>query len=275
LDRKSVELIVVDNDPAGQARAVCQGASTALPIGLHFTEEHERGISFARNKAVSTALSQGADLVAFIDDDDIPEPDWLLRLIDKERETDADIVFGTWRQDANLPKWANSGKLFRNSRHDQEGDFGLPRGVATCNVLVKRGVIEKLRSEGFVFSPEFAHTGGGDKDFFIRARKAGAIFASADKSIINRNYEDYRLTIRGLLTRGFKNGCSRIRTTRRHGTRAGVRTKGAIALLRLPVKVISLPLYVFSKALLMRHLYRLSKDAGVLYGYTGRTFRYY
>jgi len=275
LDPGSVDLIVVDNDPTGQAEAVCQGASSSLPMELRFTEEHERGISFARNRALSTALSRGADFVAFIDDDDIPEPDWLKHLIDKERQTNADIVFGTWRQDANLPKWANSGNLFRNYGHDQEGAFGLPKGVATCNVLIKRTVVDRLGSEGAVFSPDFAHTGGGDKDFFIRARKSGAVFASADKSIINRNYEDFRLSLSGLLKLGFKNGCSRMNMTRRHGTAAGVRTKGRKALLRLPLKVISLPLYVFSKSLLMRHLYRLSKDVGVLYGFTGRTFRYY
>lgn len=275
LDPGSVELIVVDNDPTGQAEAVCQGASSSLPIELHFTEERERGISFARNRAVSTALSRGADLVAFIDDDDIPEPDWLIRLIEKERETNADIVFGTWREDGNLPKWANGGKLFRNAGHDQEGAFGLPKGVATCNVLIKREVIEGLGADGAAFSPDFAHTGGGDKDFFIRARKSGAVFASAGKSIINRNYEDFRLSFRGLLKMGFKNGCSRMNMTRRHGTPAGVRTKGTKALLRLPLKVISLPFCVFSKSLLMRHLYRMSKDVGTLYGFTGRTFRYY
>lgn len=275
LDPGSVDLIVVDNDPSGRAEAVCQGASSSLPIELHFTEEHVRGISFARNRAVSTALGRGADLVAFIDDDDIPEPDWLIRLIEKETETDADIVFGMWREDANLPKWANGGKLFRNAGHDQEGAFGLPKGVATCNVLIKRSVVEGLAADGPVFSPDFAHTGGGDKDFFIRARKSGAVFASADKSIINRNFEDFRLSLRGLLKLGFKNGCSRMNMTRRHGTPAGVRTKGAKALLRFPLKVISLPLYVFSKGRLLRHLYRLGKDAGVLYGFAGRTFHYY
>ncbi len=275
LDPGSVELIVVDNNPTGQAETVCRDASGSLPIALHLTEEHERGISFARNKAVTTALERGADLVAFIDDDDIPEPDWLIHLIDKARETDAGIVFGTWRQDANLPTWANSGMLFRNSRHDQEGAFGLPKGVATCNVLIKREVIERLGADGPVFSPDFAHTGGGDKDFFIRARKSGAAFASAERSIVNRNYEDFRLSLRGLLKRGFKNGCSQMNLTRRHGTPAGLRRKGLKALLRVPLKVVSLPVYALSKNRLMRQLYRLSKDIGLVYGFTGRTFHYY
>ncbi len=275
LDPGSVDLIVVDNAPTGQARAVCHGASKFLPVELHFAEEYERGISFARNRAVRTALSRGADLIAFVDDDDVPEPDWLIRLVDKAKQTDADIVFGTWRQGANLPSWANSGMLFKNSRHDQEGDFGLPKGVATCNVLIKRTVVEALGADGPVFSPDFAHTGGGDKDFFIRARKKSAVFASAHDSIVNRDYEDFRLSLRGLVKRGFKNGCSQMNLTRRHGTRAKLREKGAKALLRLPVKVISLPLFIFSKSRLLRQLYRLSKDVGLVYGFTGRTFHYY
>ena len=73
--------VVVDNRPDGRAQAVCDQARARLPGPLYFAEEQERGISFARNRAISTALAQGAEWIAFIDDDDRPRPDWLVHLV--------------------------------------------------------------------------------------------------------------------------------------------------------------------------------------------------
>src|SRR5690606_429303 len=72
-----VAVVVVDNAPGGRAGAVCAEAAAALPVPLRVVEEPERGISFARNRAVREALAAGADAVAFLDDDDLPHPDWL------------------------------------------------------------------------------------------------------------------------------------------------------------------------------------------------------
>jgi glycosyltransferase involved in cell wall biosynthesis len=272
----NLDIVVVDNNPTGEVGPVCESASGRLPIAVHFAEEHQRGISFARNRAVDTALAGGADFVAFVDDDDLPEPDWLIELIEKQQKTGADVVFGTWRLDAELPGWLRDTGLFKEPRHDKPGAYGLPKGVATCNVLIGRSIIDKLAAEGPVFCPEFSFVGGEDKDFFIRARESGAVFASAEKSIVNRNHEDCRLTFRGILRRGFHSGCSKMHMTRRHGTRGQSAVRGMVALLRVVFRVLSLPLFVFSKGLLMRHLYRLSTEIGVLYyGLTGRKFHYY
>jgi glycosyltransferase involved in cell wall biosynthesis len=65
-----VELVVVDNRPDGRARAVCDAWRGRLLMALRFVEEPEPGISFARNRALAAALEGGAELVAFIDDDD-------------------------------------------------------------------------------------------------------------------------------------------------------------------------------------------------------------
>src|SRR5690606_5741127 len=87
-------LVVVDNRPDGRAAAVCDALGANLPCPLRFAEERERGVSFARNRAVSVALAAGAELICFLDDDDIPDPDWLARLVARQRETGAELVFG-------------------------------------------------------------------------------------------------------------------------------------------------------------------------------------
>ena len=272
-----VELVIVDNNPTGAVRAVCTRVAEVLPVELHLVEEPERGISFARNRAVAEALARGADFVAFIDDDDIPEPDWLHRLVQKQRETQAEIVGGVWRGvfDAQTPDWLRTAPLFHEPITDRLNSYGMPRGMGTFNVLLSRGVLERFAAQGPVFAPELSFTGGGDRDLFIRAKKAGASFALAERSVINRGFVDQRLTARGVLTRAFRYGCTTTQMARRHRTPAQVRRRSFKALYKLLAGLLKLPPSVFSKARLIRNLFHVSKEIGVLYTYAGREFIYY
>ncbi|MGI9590846.1 MAG: glycosyltransferase family 2 protein, partial [Myxococcota bacterium] len=97
LEASAVEIVVVDNDPSGSARAVCETAAARLPFPIHFAEESRRGIAFARDRLVREALARGADFLALLDDDDVPERDWLRRLLERQQETGAEVVAGMWR----------------------------------------------------------------------------------------------------------------------------------------------------------------------------------
>lgn len=276
-DRKSFEVVVVDNCASGTARSVCEAASGALPMDLYFTEQSERGISFARNKAVEVALSRGADFVAFIDDDDWPEPDWLIPLIETQRSTNADLVFGFWQVDTDhgLPDWLKSIPAFRQPVYEAKGFVGLPRWGSTCNVLMGRDILERIGSQSPPFLPKFAFVGGEDKDFFIRAVGHGASFACTRESIIHKYSDSQRLTVRGLLKRAFRIGCSTMNLLKEHGSASEVRKKRKKSLKKLAKSTCALPVAVFRKDRLMKHLWRISRTLGVLYGDFGNRFRYY
>ena len=113
-----------------------------------------------------------AELVAFVDDDDVPRPDWLRLLVDRQAATQADIIFGRWEPAGQtaLPLDLRLGILHKPAKPDGFVDrFGLPQDASTNNVLMtKRVIISMLASDG-LFSPDFALTGGGDHDFFIRS----------------------------------------------------------------------------------------------------------
>ncbi len=108
LDPAAVEVVVVDNRPNPGTRDLCEAARAGLPIGLHYAEEPQPGLTYARNRAVAVAVERGADFVAFIDDDDQPQPDWLLRLLEQQAATGADLVFGSWVLDPHMPDWARA-----------------------------------------------------------------------------------------------------------------------------------------------------------------------
>ena len=66
----ALETLVVDNAPAsGATRQVVD----SFPR-VRYIEEPERGLNVARNRALQAARG---DVVAFVDDDAVPEPEWL------------------------------------------------------------------------------------------------------------------------------------------------------------------------------------------------------
>jgi GT2 family glycosyltransferase len=279
-DPASVELIVVDNRPNPETRATCDQAAQDLPIAIHYTSEPMPGVTYARNRAVEVALERGADFVAFIDDDDKPEPDWLIQLLDTQAATGADLVFGTWVLDNMMPGWAKESGIFRSpekaKQEDKGGRYGLPVCASTCNALAGRDILQRLAAKGPVFDHNFRFSGGEDKDFAIRASNLGGKVASATKSVIHRNHEPERYTARGLLNRGFKNGCSKVNMARAHGTPRRLLKLAVESLGKLLISLILLPFSIFSRGFLMHNLYRLAKAAGVLYStVTRRSINYY
>jgi len=276
----AVQLIVVDNNPSRETRAICERAAPRLPIAVHYTEEPRSGITYARNRAVAVALERGADFCAFIDDDDQPQSDWLIQLLDRQAVTGADLVFGTWVLDTLMPQWARESGIFRSpvkAKHENKGGrYGLPGCASTCNALVGRDILERVATTGPVFNHTFRFSGGEDKDFFIRAHQLGARITSADMSVIHRNHEPDRYTARGLVRRGFKNGCSQVGMARSHGNTSRVLKLLGASLGKLLMSLFLLPFSIFSRGMLMHNLYRVSKAFGVVYtAVTGRSINYY
>ena len=279
-----IDVLVIDNACSAATLELCETVGGDLRFPLRYFAEPQRGISQARNRAVAEALLGGADLIAFIDDDDQPRANWLQALVSKHLHTSADIVFGCWVFGPEVPGWARDSSLFKSllkpGDSQKTGDYGLPWMASTCNVLIGRAILEKVGGDGSVFREQFSHSGGEDKDFFIRALQAGAKLASEEDSIIIRYHEPSRFTVLGLLQRGFKNGCSRMSKIRQHGTGLKLVKRFIAALGKATLKMIwvllTLVFCLFSRRLLMQQLYRLGKSAGVIYSaFTGRSYGYY
>jgi succinoglycan biosynthesis protein ExoM len=277
LDPGDMFFVVVDNRPDGRAKAVCDEVQTCLPCPLYFAEEPERGISFARNRAISTALSQGAEFIAFIDDDDRPRLDWLVHLVDRQRVTSADLVMGIWQlpDHLSIPKSLRGIRTFNPLDVDRLNRWGFPPWAGTYNVLISRRVVEHLGQAGPVFRPEFALTGGGDTDLFIRARAAGFSVAAAADSVVFRNWGAARLTLRGALRRTFRLGSTSMQLYRAHMPAAECNRKRRGARRKVVLTIIALPCSLFKPKKLARRLSRIAWSLGVLHAHAGRSYKYY
>jgi succinoglycan biosynthesis protein ExoM len=86
----SYEFIVVDNHPDQLAKGLVE----RLAVGgapLSYLSDARRNISIVRNKGIAAARGT---YVAFIDDDEAPEPGWLTQLHACLERTGADAAFG-------------------------------------------------------------------------------------------------------------------------------------------------------------------------------------
>jgi succinoglycan biosynthesis protein ExoM len=270
-------IVIVDNRPDGRARAVCDEARARLPCALHFAEEPERGISFARNRAIGTALGYGADFIAFIDDDDLPRRDWLVHLVERQRATGADLVHGIWQvpDHLSIPRSLRGIEFLKAPDFDQTNRWGCLIGAATCNVLISRKVMEHLGQAGPIFRPEFALTGAGDTDFFIRVRAAGFNMAIARESVVFRDWTAERLTWRGVLRRAFRIGSTSMQLHRAHMSASDCDRRRRKAHREMRQQIAALPRSLFKPKKLAKRLSLIATSLGVLHARGGRTYKYY
>ena len=90
----AVTILVIDNSVSGSVRALCTVRAEASRFRLVHVHEARRGLSFARNAALAASRDIGASHVAFVDDDEVPDPQWLSALHARLIETGATAAVG-------------------------------------------------------------------------------------------------------------------------------------------------------------------------------------
>jgi GT2 family glycosyltransferase len=95
------ELLVVDNDDAPGSEATVGAARESFPVHVRMVHEGRRGASSARNRGIAEA---SGTIVAFMDDDVVPAPDWLRRLLAPLLDGRCDGVGGRVVLDRSAPR---------------------------------------------------------------------------------------------------------------------------------------------------------------------------
>jgi len=243
----SVKIFVVDNDPAGSARAVFERERSGLKWSTEYDIEPNRGIPYARNRAISLAARSGADFVAFVDDDEVPHSYWMDELLRVQRSCEADVVYGAVvpRFEEGVPSWVVEGKFFEHTFVRAGYETGHPLELAdTNNVLVRSNVFEEM---GNNFDERFALTGGSDTHFFMRVFRAGYSIAWAPDAVVDDQIPASRANAGWILQRAYRLGNTRslceldLRTAPASWVAPAVKGTGRIlqGALLLPVSVVS------------------------------------
>ncbi|MEE9320483.1 MAG: glycosyltransferase [Granulosicoccus sp.] len=205
------EVVVVDNDAKGEGLAVCHSLADNYPYPLHALSALEPGISPARNSAASKALELAPDFIAFLDDDEWPEQNWLKELIRVLTSSNADVVGGP------TVSVFPAGQLPAGQEY-YGADLGLPDGAmcqlqAAGNFLIRRQTLTTLGPQ--FFDPDFAHSGGEDLAFFTQLSQQGAKMNWAANAIVHESVPDSRLSHAWLRRRVVNIHNSRVRVMQR------------------------------------------------------------
>lgn len=166
-DVAAFEVIVADDGSTDATREVVGRSTETYGQTLRWVEaEQNTGPAGARNRGWRAA---SAPLVAFIDDDVVPEPRWLASLV--EGLAESDIAWG------RLTMPPEQRELIGPFSHWGEG--GDDGHYDTANIAYRREVLEAL---GGFDEGRFRYQGrhgtarcinGEDTDLGVRARKAG------------------------------------------------------------------------------------------------------
>ncbi len=192
-----LKIIIVDNDEFASAQEVCKSVSSPWPI--EYVLERNRGITYARNRAIVEAGS--VDFVAFIDDDEVPSSDWLDELLSTQSKFSADVVTGPVLPcyAPEIASWIKRGRFF--------GSRSLPTGTlrGTCasnNVLIAAHVFRAVPG----FDHSFAVSGAEDTNFFLRVMRTGYKIVWCQEASVVETVPATRGIVTWILRREYQTG---------------------------------------------------------------------
>jgi glycosyltransferase involved in cell wall biosynthesis len=198
-----VTIIVVDNSPGQEAAEVCRAHPGAWPV--QYLVESRAGISHARNTSLG-AVAPDRDYIAIIDDDEVPEPNWLASLLEASAHSGADVIVGRTIPvfPPATPGWvAETGFFLKPQNQDALAELDPNPPAATCNVLLDATL---LRNPGLVFDPELGLSGGEDKLLFQSLKQQGHRFAWAGDARVNEYIPAERARLSYMLRESYRRG---------------------------------------------------------------------
>lgn len=220
-------VVVVDNDPAGGAAVVVRAAAG---LDASYVHEPRPGLAAVRNAALDAATGAGARLLAFVDDDEVPEPGWLAALVGCWERTAADAVAGPARKVLAEPvdPWVRASAFFAGSSGRRTGDVVV--GAASNNLLLD---LDRLRAHGLRFDERFGLTGGEDTLLTRSLSAAGGTIRWCAEAVVHDPVPPERATRAWVLARERRTGStwSRVHLALAPGTTARLRARGRLVVL--------------------------------------------
>lgn len=270
----TIEVIIVDNDAQGSAGEVCSRMREGFRWNLRYEVEARRGIVYARNKAMDL-VSSDSDWVASIDDDEVPDSAWIAEFMKVQRDTGADVVAG--RVEPYFPEpvepWIEQGGFFQKWRFP-EGS-AIPHAF-TNNVLFRATILADERFQP-PFAERYALSGGEDRHFFERVRRAGYRLRFADGAVVTEWIPASRANARWLVRRQFRvgNSLAFIESEFDPGLRRWI-LRWARACYGVAAGIARLPVaWIRGRVSSVRACQEVASNLGRLWGMFGRTYQEY
>lgn len=192
----AIDVLVVDNDPAGSARDTVANS----PLTVRYVHEITPGISAARNRALDEC--HASSLLAFLDDDETPRAGWLSSLVEVWRHRRAAAVSGrliSLFEDGTDP-WMLASKTFYRSQRPTGTQLSA---ASTANLLLD---LEQIQALGLRFDVSLGLSGGEDTMFTRQLVQRGGSLLWCNESEVEDTVVPDRLTREWAFQRAFSAG---------------------------------------------------------------------
>ncbi|MGK6311586.1 glycosyltransferase [Neorhizobium sp. DT-125] len=264
-----LRLIVADNDAVPSARDLVESLRERSPFEIRYVHCPKSNISIARNACLAEC---DADYLAFIDDDETAEPQWLSELLAQAQRTGADAVLGPVRAvyGTGSAAWMRKGDFHSTLPVWVDGRI---RTGYTCNVLLH---MRSPAVAGRRFALSLGQSGGEDTHFFTELTDAGGRIEFARDAVVEERVPEKRASFSWLAKRRFRSGQThgRILASRNSGL-SRVRQTGLAALKFTFCAAMSAATF-FSPVARNRYALRAALHAGAVSGTLGmREIRQY
>jgi glucosyl-dolichyl phosphate glucuronosyltransferase len=203
------EILIVDNNSTDGTQDVIRKYGGVLAPRLRSVFEPRQGLSHARNRALQEAKGQ---IVSFLDDDVIVDPDWLSAVVGAFEEHAAAVVGGKsyliYR--SQRPSWLSEHYEFFLSRLDygDQAIVGIDRDLYGLNFSVRKDIV--LQAGGF--DPSLGRCGGvsfrsgEESDLLRRIRALGGMVVYEPKAVVGHLIPGERLRMKWFIKRAFAAG---------------------------------------------------------------------
>jgi succinoglycan biosynthesis protein ExoM len=251
-------VVVADNDCAQSADQAVREFADATGLNIKYCVEPRQNIALVRNKALQNA---DGDLIAFIDDDEVPIEDWLWNLFNTLQSQRADGVLGPVRPyfDHDPPKWVRKGGFFERPEYLTGYKLRWDE-CRTGNVLFSKRILSLV---DVPFRSEFG-TAGEDMDFFRRMIEQGCGFIWCNEAVAYELVPEARCTRSFLLKRALLRGSN---FSKHPSKRVSNLLKSVLA---VPAYTLALPiLALLGQHLFIRYLVKLCDHASRLLSFAG------
>lgn len=199
--RRPEEVVVVDNDATGSARAGVERFAATAPFAVRYAVQPEKNISLTRNMAMKMA---GSEWLGMLDDDERAPPHWLATLLACAEQYQAGMVIAPviCEVPETAPDWIRKGQFYAQPRYPT-GTVIRNNVIGLGNVLLKAEWIHDMPEP---CDPAYGLTGGEDLDFIARLEHRGCKLVWCDDAVATETVEASRLDPSWILRRAKRGG---------------------------------------------------------------------
>lgn len=279
-DGAEVMFLFAENDTEHRSSGPVDVFRARVDAPVHLELEPRPGIPMGRNRVLDMALAAEADLLTFVDDDELVCEDWLVNLVAGVAARDLDLAGGPVRliaPEGEMTGW-NTAVLrhlqFRSDRRNRDRAAMVASGTeGRMNIYTNNWCLrlDAQRRLGVRFDESLQHTGGSDTRFSRDMAAAGARIGWVPDAVVEEPTPQKRLTL------GYHYRRARDQATNwvlLNGKPAGSSLfKGVVRILTAPFLLLTCP--VTGRYGVVRAAHKLGMGVGFLRGVMGGRSRHY